>query len=314
MKKTLLMLVGILLVAFLGLVVLRDAVAKVAVENGVRIATGLPLHIGSLHIGLRNVLVHIQDMKVGNPQGYEDKVMADIPEIYFDISVRSLLKGKIHVPAIRINLKEFLIVKNQSGKLNLNEIKGIKAQEGAAKTPAAKPEEKGKPAEMRIDSLELKIDKVVFKDYSTGAAPSVSEFNIKIDEKYSDVKNFNAIVSLIVLKAMTNSTIATLTNFDVDSLKGSVSGMVGSSAKIVGDVTAKTEESLKQTAQQAQQVGASAVDTLKQTSGNAQQVAGEVKDVAKKTAEELGSVAKGLTSGLKSVNPFAKTGEEKTAK
>jgi len=307
MKKTLLTLIGILLVAFLGLVVLRDGVAKVAVESGVRIATGLPLNIGSLHIGLRNVLVHIKDMRVGNPQGYSEKTMADIPEIYFDVSVRALLKGKIHVPAISVELKEFLIVKNAAGDLNLNEIKGIKAQQAKAKTGAPEPSKKGKAPEAQIDSLELKIDKVVFKDYSKGATPAVTEFNINVDEKYSDVKNFGAIVSLIVLKAMTNSTIATLANFDVDSLKGSVSGLVGSSAEIMGDVTAKTTDALKQTAQQAQQVGS----TLKQSSEGAQQVAGEVKDAAKKATEELSSVAKGLTGSLKAVKlPFGKTAEE----
>ena len=130
----------------------------------------------------------------------------------------AIFKGNIHLRDLRINLKEFVVVKNEKGDLNLNSLKVVKA-----KNEGVKPEEKGgKAPNVQIDNLRLQINKAIYKDYSASGGPSVKEFNVNIDERYENITNLYAVVSIIIVKALANTAIADLANFDVNSLKGPV--------------------------------------------------------------------------------------------
>ena len=123
------------------------------------------------------------------------------------------------------------------------------------KAPAEK--QKGKAPGIQIDTLELKIGKVVYKDYSGGGEPSVKEFNIGIDEKFQNIDDPNKVVSLIVVKALMNTTVAKLTNFDLQGLQGQIGDTLASAQKVIG----KAGETLTKTTQQAQET----VGALKKT-------------------------------------------------
>ena len=110
--------------------------------------------------------------------------MLDMSEIYVDYDLPAILGGKIHLRTVRINMSEFVVVKNAKGELNLDALNVVKEQKGA-KTAA--PAEKGKAPEIQIDVLELKVGKVLYKDYSKGGAPQVQEFNLNLDERYTDI-------------------------------------------------------------------------------------------------------------------------------
>jgi hypothetical protein len=130
---------------------------------------------------------------------------------------------------------------------------------------------------MRIDVLNLKIGKAVYKDYSSGGAPSVTEYNINIDKTFRNVDNPNTLVSLLVVEALTKTPIAGLANFDVGSLSRSVSASLESATKAVAvarETVNKTLESTKV-----------AADTAKTAT-----------DTAKKTVEGVGGLLKGLGS------------------
>jgi hypothetical protein len=76
--------------------------------------------------------------------------------------------------------------------------------------------------------IELKIGKVVYKDYSRGTEPFVQEFNVNLNERYSNITDPYKLVSLIVVKALWNTTIASLANFNLDGLKGTISDTLSS--------------------------------------------------------------------------------------
>jgi hypothetical protein len=230
MKKLLVVLV-VLVVIVVGLSLGKDMIVKIAVERGVEMVTGLQLRMAGFNVGILKTLVNIDDLKLYNPKDFQDRVMIDMPNIYVDYNLPAILKGKIHLYDMKINLKEFIVVKNKDGKLNLDSLKVVQAQK-----EGKKPQEK---VEMQIDSLELKIGKVIYKDYSAGAKPSVREFNVNIDEKYSNIKDPNSLVSLIVVKALMNTAIASLTNFDLRGLSSTVSDTLSSATKLATDTAGK---------------------------------------------------------------------------
>ncbi len=246
MNKTIRILI-IALVVILVLSFAKDAIIKTSVEKGAEVVTGLRLSIQSLRVGILNTLVGIKNLKLYNPKGFEDPIMLNMPEIYVDYNLPAIIKGKIHLPEVRINMEEFYVIKNKDGKLNLDALNVVKEQKG--EKPAEPAKGKGKAPQIQIDELQLTIGKVIYKDYSKGGAPQVQEFNIGLDEKYQNIDDPTKLVSLIVVKALMNTSIARLTNFDLGGLQGTIGDTLQSAQKMTGEATkivGKAQEAAKE--------------------------------------------------------------------
>jgi len=256
MKKILTSLIVIVLIAAVVLAVGKNTIAKVAVEKSVEMVTGLKLSMQSLNIGIIKTLVGIKELKLYNPDGYKDRVMLDMPEIYVDYDLAAAFRGKVHLKEMRMNLKEFTVVRNEKGELNLDSLKVVREEKAPEK---AAPKEKGKMPEIQIDKLELKIGKVVYKDYSKGGAPSVQEFNLNLDETYQNIDNPAQLVSLIVVKALMNTTISQLANFDLKGLQDQLGGQISK----ITETVAQAQESVKAAAESVQEATKSLQEAVK---------------------------------------------------
>ena len=232
MKKITVVLVIILMI-IAGLSLSKNMIAKIAVERAVKMVTGLQLRMAGLNIGVIRTLINIDGLMLYNPKGFEDRVMIDMPNIYVNYDLPAILKGKVHLYSMKIDLKEFVVVKNKDGKLNLDSLKVVQAQKEGEK-PQDK--DKGKAPQIQIDNLELKIGKVVYKDYSAGGKPHVREFNVNINEKYANIKDAYSLVSIIVVRALRNTAIASLTNFDLEGLS---TGTLSQATKIATEAAGK---------------------------------------------------------------------------
>ena len=76
--KRLIKIVVIVIAIIAILLLAKNIIAKVAIENGVRFTTGLPLKIGHFNLSFKDSLIDIQKMKLSNPSGYPDKTIAGI--------------------------------------------------------------------------------------------------------------------------------------------------------------------------------------------------------------------------------------------
>lgn len=241
MKKTLtilLVVVGVIIVVLLA----KDLIIKASVEKGVEMSTGLQLNIGSLKVGILKPVVDIKNLKLLNPRDFSDRTMIDMPEIYVNYDLPAIIGGKIHLPQVRLALKEFLVVKNAKGSLNLDAFKTVQAQK-QGKTPSQNTS--GKAPQINIDVLQLNIGKVVYKDYSKGSTPDVKEFNVNLNERYTNIDDLQALVNLIVFKALMNTSISSLTNFNLQGLEGGLGGVVSGAEKITSDAVDKFKDILK---------------------------------------------------------------------
>jgi hypothetical protein len=244
MKKLLIVIVA-LAVVLVGLSFGKDMIAKTAVERGAQMVTGLQLRMAKINVGIFNTLVNIDNLVLYNPRDFKDRIMIDMPNIYVDYNLGAILKGKIHLYDMRLDLKEFVVVKNKDGKLNLDSLKVVQAQK-EGKKPQDK--DKAKAPEIQIDSLQLKIGKVVYKDYSTGSAsPVVREFNVNINEKFTNINDPYTLVSIIVVKALTNTAIANLTNFDLGGLSNTVTGTLSKATKLATDTAGRATQIVGET-------------------------------------------------------------------
>ena len=264
MKKSFIILIWIV-AALLVLGMAKDLIVKVSVEKGVTMVTGLKLTIGTFKVGIIKTLVGIRNLRLYNPAGFRDRTMADIPEIYVNYDLPAIIGGRIHLPEVRLNVREFVVVKNENGNLNLNSLKVVQAQKKGA-APAEK--KAGKAPEIQIDKLRLTVGRVFYKDYSGGGAPRVQEFDINIDEEYTNINDPYALVSLIVVKSLANTTISRLANFDITGLSGTISGTLGNASAITGKAVDTAQVAVKQT----QEAAKTAQETVKQTAGALQDI------------------------------------------
>jgi uncharacterized protein involved in outer membrane biogenesis len=163
-----------------------------------------------------------------------------MPEIYVDYDLMALLKKTIHLTEVRINLNEFVIVKNSKGEINLDSLKAVQESK--------KKEEPGKKAEMppfKIDVLELKVGKVVYKDYSKGGEPKITETNLDLNERFENITDPYAVTSIIVFKSLMNTSVGRLVKFDLGPIQKSLGGTLSGAAKITKDAAATTVETGK---------------------------------------------------------------------
>jgi uncharacterized protein involved in outer membrane biogenesis len=216
--------VGIIVVIFVLLLVFKNILIKLAIEKGTKKATGLELTIKSMDVGLLAPKVDITEMRLLNPAGFPDKVMIDIPKFFVSFELASFFKNKAHFKTIELDLKELMVERNRERKLNLDALTAIGQKKQEGKKPVEQKETKkgGKGTQVAIDKLILKIGKVTYKDYSLGETPFAKTFNLGVNEVYRDVTDLDALVKLVIVRALEGTSIAQLANFDLGSLKADV--------------------------------------------------------------------------------------------
>jgi histone H3/H4 len=247
MKRKIIVIPAIVFAILIALFIGKNMIIKTSVTTGVKAMTGLKLSIRSMNVGVFKSLIGINGLQLHNPQGFEDELMIDFPEIYVDYNLGAFMKGKTHLEEVRLHLKEFIVVKNEAGELNLNSLKVVKAaedekggEEETKKGDGAK--EKTKMPDIQIDLLALKIDRVIYKDYSKGGSPKVKEYNVNIDERYVDITDPQSLGRLIIVKALKNTTIARLANFDIGKLQKGLAETVRKTAAKAMETQAKAVE------------------------------------------------------------------------
>lgn len=271
MKKIWIIL-AIIVVMIFAIIMAKDAIIKASIEKAVYAVTGLKLDIGSISAGIFNGIVDIKRITLANPPNFSEKIMVDMPEVYVHYDLPAIMKGRIHLPEARFALKEFFVVKNQKGELNLNALKSVQAYRAGRPSSQSAP---GKTPEIMIDRLTLRIGKVIYRDYSMGGAPLIREFNINLNETYTNVDDPYKLVNLIVVKALMDTTIAGLANFDVGGLEGTVGDVLATTKKIaavMNGVQGTAGKTMKTATQTATQTAKQAQDTVKQAAEAAKDI------------------------------------------
>ena len=219
--------VGISLAILLGLDLSKNLLIQTVIGTTLSNTAHVPVSIGSTDLNLFKGSVRIKNLRLSNPKGYSEKWMAEVPEIFVDLDPTVLAKGQIHAQEIRVFVSSFSVIKNKEGKLNIQALKSEVSggdKEGKAKHPVRSAQSPG----LKIDKLYLTLGKVFYRDYShQGPTPEVQEFDLGIQNRlYKNIDNPSAVVSLIVLEAVTRTAISRLANLDLSFFKEKAQGVL----------------------------------------------------------------------------------------
>jgi hypothetical protein len=196
----------VILILIVVIFLAKNFIVKTTIVSGIKAITGLGLTAKSMQVGIFKSRLDIEELKIFNSADFTEKLMLDMPKIYLDYDLLSFLKGKVHLKELKLNLKEFIVVKNTKGSLNLESLKALQPKKG------------GEMPKIQIDRLDLDLGKVIYKDFSSGAKPAVTEFNLNVHQHYENITNPTALVGAIVTRALANTTISELANFKLESL------------------------------------------------------------------------------------------------
>jgi hypothetical protein len=235
----------------------HNAILKFALERMAHQLLGLNVRIETLDLSFKSSTLQIQHLEVSNPRGFSSARMIDMPQITLQLEPRGLLRGKVHLKEINVYLREMLVEKNENGAVNLNALKVVRTTEGTIPVSKRSPSEH---RDIRIDRAFLKIDKVVYKDFSQ-TPPYHRGFPIFLNEQYDNITDVKSLAQLIIVKALAKTTIATLTGFDLYHLSRSVESVVGF---VPQKALEKTATQTKKILKDAGNAVEKAVDSLKE--------------------------------------------------
>jgi len=202
MKRVIVVGLIVVVIAVAAIVFGRNILARTIIVNGIKNVCGVGIKIDNLNIGLPNV--SISGLKIYNPSGFEDKLMADIPQIYVEFDLPAFFKNKVHLSKLKLDVKEMNVILNDKGKLNVNSLALLVPKSGG-----------GKPPEVKIDELSIKIAKVAYKGYLPAVGVQSKEFNPNIDKTLHNVTEPSKVASEIMRDILSRIGISNFAQFDV---------------------------------------------------------------------------------------------------
>ena len=226
MKKLMVSVLVIVVIVAVAIVFGRNILARTIIVSGIKNVCGVGVKIDSLDIGLPSV--SITGLKIYNPSGFTDRLMADIPEIYVEFDLPAFFKNKVHLSKLKLDIKEMDVILNDKGKLNVNSLALLVPKSGG-----------GKPPQVQIDELGIKIAKVNYKGYFPGVGAQSKEFNPNIDKTLHSVTEPSKVAAEIMRDILSKIGIYNFAQFDV---KGEVQ-------KAVQQVGTAAEEAVQKTKQ-----------------------------------------------------------------
>ena len=150
-----------------------------SIQNRLSKATGLSVNIGSAHFKLTQPSFWIKDLQLLNPKGFPAAPLAQIGEVTGQYSRASFLLGQPRFKKIRITFKEFRLIRNDKGELNLPKLA----------VPVS--------GNTVINELELNLNAVTYTDLSTGQ-PVQQTFNLGLTNSiFRNVKGISGIVEIL---------------------------------------------------------------------------------------------------------------------
>lgn len=255
----------IILAVFVVIGLTKNYFIKTAVKAGASFVTGAPVSIRGFAVGIFRPRVVIKDFKLYNPKGFPKEPMVDISEVTVQYSVPDLLKGKIHLPMLVVDVEEMVIVKDKDGNMNVDALKFAQQKEEPAKETEKKAEAPKKPAKkmaIQIDEAHMDLGQVVVKDYTQGDPPLILAYNIGVNDKvYKDIKSAEEFATLIALEMMGPAGLksagiyAAAAILGVGFLPAGVAGVLLSSDSTTQSFKATVEEAFKQTKELLARIG-----------------------------------------------------------
>ena len=206
----------IVIVILLGVSFAKDLIIKTVVKIAAEQITGAKVSIGGFSLGIFSQKVRINNFVMYNPGGFSKGILVELPRIHVNYDLFSLLRGKLHLSLVDINLKEMGLERNREGALNVDSLKIAQRQE----PKQGKKTEAKKAMEIQMDLVNLELGRIVYKDYSGAAEPTIKVYDINLKKSYKNITSAQQLVALILTEPMKQAGISGAKIYGISALAG----------------------------------------------------------------------------------------------
>jgi hypothetical protein len=189
--------------------------------------------------------INVLDLELTNPEEFEKKDFIKLKEFDLKVKPLSLMGERIEVPRLIIDVDQITIVTNRRGESNIKVFHKRMQGEGSE---ADTSEEESEPIDFIVNSLKLRIRKIVTADYSKGTEPVIREYDVNIDREFTDVSD----PKVIVTPLLADIAAAGLSRYGGDlfgilpeSLTGPLGDALGQGGGLLKSVNEKSFEAVK---------------------------------------------------------------------
>jgi hypothetical protein len=238
MKKWLLKILAALVVLVIVLFLSLNLIARLSVEYGAKKITGFPLQVGSVNLKVFRSTVDVRDILLKNPPEYKEPLFVNMPELYIDYRLGSMLGGAPHVNEMRINIKQLIVVKNDKGETNAQKLKSVVSSGKSS-------------SKYYVDSLHIHVGTVIIKDFSR-PKPTERNVTLNIDATYKNISDSTDITRLVLLTVMSQVRLPEI-GINTEDLKknlGDVTNQAGKALQGAADTVGGLLDGIKKSVEQ----------------------------------------------------------------
>jgi len=167
------------------------------IVSAVRDKTGFVLQIDQLSANPFTGKVHVSGLVLKNPADWPRSDFVQLRRFELQTSLTGLFGDRFVADDLVIDAAQIAFVRNHDGQLNVNVFrKGFAGPDTAsAAAPEAKsaPSAAGTPSKFLIHHLSLKLDQLVFADY-TGREPRIKEYKLGLSRELYEVDSIAKLV------------------------------------------------------------------------------------------------------------------------
>jgi len=188
---------------FFGLIILlvilaavKNRIIKSTIEVTSRQVLGVETEVDQFSLSIRKQSFSIKGFRLYQPESFPEGIFIDISEISASCNASLLLNKRVHIPKLVLNINEVVLIKDQTGNLNVDALKITSEKK-------SKPQDENAKITFRIDEMILTIGKVIYKKYGHDDKPVIKAFDIGIkDKKYENITSPQQLAGKIIRTVM----------------------------------------------------------------------------------------------------------------
>ena len=195
-------------VLFVAVYLGAHALAKTAISVAGSRLLGTRVRVGWCTIGVLHPGVTLHHLVVEQPKGFPRGHLLDVPTLSARLTLGGALRGQWHFADVVVDVREFRLVKDKDGRLNVDTLAVIAESKpaSAAMDKTAKPASAALPAAMppfTVDRMRLSVERVIFTDYQKGSPPEVQVYEHVLRGKtYKHITAVRQLVVVVLMQAM----------------------------------------------------------------------------------------------------------------
>lgn len=176
------------IVLVIGLLLLKDNLARSYLEQQIRRKTGFDAKIGKVQLSLLEPRVTLENLVIYNPAEFGGSPLVDAPDVQLEYAPRDLAEHKVHFKLLRLNIRELNLAEN-NGRTNVFEV--------LPRTPTGSGKAVSSFAFDRVDLLNLSVARVRWTDLQHPKRNQ--EINLALENYIMrDVRSEQEVVNLLM--------------------------------------------------------------------------------------------------------------------